>query len=117
MEGAPPRQAPPQAAPLAAQTPPPTIVIHHHYERQPPAAASSAGVALAADVSGPAWGTVHRNAQGHVTDVNGLNLALGWSWKRYTTDVARPMAGYRTFGTLGLVVPHFEVGVDYRRQM
>ena len=91
MEGAPPRQAPPQAAP--------TIVIHHHYERQPSTAASSAGVALAADVSGPAWGTVHRNAQGHVTDVNGLNLALGWSWKRYTSDVAKPLCGYRTLGT------------------
>jgi hypothetical protein len=100
----------------------PTIVIHNHYERMPQRARGGGGagsplVALAADVSGPAWGTVHRNAEGHITDVNGVNLALGWSWKRYGGDVARPLCWYRTLGTVGLLVPHFEVGVDYKRQM
>jgi hypothetical protein len=101
------------ATAAAVPAPVPDIVIHQHFEtvvREP-------SVAFMLDVSGPAYGTVNRNARGDATDVSGFNLTCGYSWKRYISRVSNPVSVYRTLGTIGGIIPHFEFGVDYKHQL
>lgn len=89
-----------------------THVIHHHvYET-----AEDNKDLLAIDLSGPAWGTVKRDQQGHVTHASGLNMLMGYSWKTYLRPREK-LSPYYTLGTVSVVVPHFEVGVDWRKNM
>jgi hypothetical protein len=102
--------APATAAPAA----PGTVVIHHHYET---VKAPEPGTAIMLDPFGPSYGTVHRNNDGHVTDVNGFNLSFGYSFKRYIHNVHKPVSVYRTVGSILAVVPHFEFGLDIKTRM
>ena len=88
------------------------IIIHNHYELR----SETFGTAVSFDPTGPAYGSVRRNELGHITHVTGLNATLGWSFKQYLQPAA-PISAYRTFGTVGVVVPHIEFGVDYKHQL
>ena len=99
----------PAAAPAA---PPAPIIIHNHYELR----SETTGTAVAFDPSGPAYGTVRRNELGHVTDVNGINATLGYSFKRYLQPSSH-ISAYRTIGTVGVLLPHFEFGFDLKHKM
>lgn len=106
--------SPPLAITAAAAKPNESVthVIHHHvYET-----AEDNKDLLAIDLTGPVWGTVSRDQQGHVTHASGLNMLMGYSWKTYLRPKEK-WSPYYTVGTVSVVVPHFEVGVDWRKNM
>ena len=89
--------------------------IHHHHYSEPQSPPK--GVAGSMDLTGPAlFAIVNRDYKGNIEAVNGLNLTLGYSWKTYLQP-KNQLSLYRTVGTVGLIIPHIEFGIDYRTKM
>ena len=89
--------------------------IHHHHYSEPQSPPK--GVAVSMDLTGPAlFASVNRDYKGNIEAVNGLNLTLGYSWKTYLQP-KNQLSLYRTVGTVGLIIPHIEFGIDYRTKM
>ena len=66
------------------------------------------------DLTGPALGAATRCSRtGAVESVEGVNLLMGYSFKKYLNPT-ESLSMYRTAGTILAVVPHIELGLDYR---
>jgi len=75
------------------------------------------GTAISFDLCGPAFlARVIRTQEGHIKSVRGINMTLGYTWKSYWTP-SKQLSMYHSFGTLALVVPHAEIGIDWRSSM
>lgn len=83
----------------------------------PPRHGLEDGTAISFDLCGPSFlARVKRTPEGHIESVRGINMTLGYTWKNYWQP-SKQLSMYHSFGTLALVVPHAEIGIDWRSSM